>query len=57
MGQREGEFHPFSAYYSRTLFLAFLGVDIWKDQSCNILIKCCMIKEHIDKGFFKDKHF
>ena len=24
-GQREGEFHPFSAYYSHTLFLAFLG--------------------------------
>ena len=33
----------------------FLVVDIWVDQSCNILIKCCMIKEHIDIGFFKEK--
>ena len=35
----------------------FLVVDIWVDQSCNILIKCCMIKEHIDIGFFKEKTF
>ena len=35
----------------------FLVIDIWVDQSWPLLIKCCMIKEHIDIGFFKEKTF
>ena len=56
MGESEGEIHPFSA--------AAAGVSMPKSHkpafflhiSWPLLIMCCIIKEHSDLGFFKEKN-